>query len=529
MASHHSLISSAIKRNTSLRCLYIVAIALLAIFISGCSNSSSKTSQRAGKTGAQQKERIVYRSLDDLATSKVATYTGSSQERALEKKYPKMQILRMDADLDMIESLVAGVCEAVVLDDYAIKYYSKQVGGVEVIDTFGELSFGVAFKKGKNTVLREQFNSFIQEIESNGILQDMRQRWIEDPDNTTTPYMEMPKSGTPVIISIAAGAAPFQFYKNGELTGFEIELCKRFSVYIQRPVEFKDSDWASLVTSIAAGANDMAISALNITTDRAEAVDFSVPYYVCSSLVGVRAENTENYVPVEGEEKMEKAGMLESVKRSFYRNIVEEERYKMILSGLKLTTFISIMAGIIGTLLGALICWMKMHRSAALRSFAGAYISVMRGTPVLVFLMFMFYVVLSGTSVNAVWVSIITFAMNFSAYAAEMFRSSIEGVDKGQTEAGLSLGYTPVRTFFRFILPQAFASVLPVYKGEVISLIKNTSIVGFIAVQDLTKVGDIIRSRTFDAFFPLIMVAVLYFVLAWIFASALDLVGPKKK
>ena len=119
--------------------------------------------------------------------------------------------------------------------------------------------------------------------------------------------------------------------------------------------------------------------------------------------------------------------------------------------------------------------------------------------------------------------------MNFSAYVAEMFRSSIEGIDKGQTEAGLSLGYTPVRTFTKFVMPQALANVLPVYKGELISLIKNTSIVGFIAVQDLTKVGDIIRSRTFDAFFPLVMVAVLYFALAWIFTVALDLIGPKKK
>ena len=119
--------------------------------------------------------------------------------------------------------------------------------------------------------------------------------------------------------------------------------------------------------------------------------------------------------------------------------------------------------------------------------------------------------------------------MNFAAYAAEMFRTSIEGIDKGQTEAGLSLGYTPARTFLKFIMPQAFATVLPVYKGEIISLVKTTSIVGFIAVQDLTKVGDIIRSRTFDAFFPLVMVAILYFVLSWIFATALDFIGPKKK
>ena len=271
----------------------------------------------------------------------------------------------------------------------------------------------------------------------------------------------------------------------------------------------------------------MAISALNISPERAEAVDFSEPYYICTSVVGIRAENSENYVPESSDVKKE--GVLESIKNSIHRNIFEEDRYKLILEGLKLTAFISLMSGILGTLLGALICWMRMRRNIASRSFAKAYIDIMRGTPVLVFLMFMFYVVFAGTSVSAIWVSIITFSMNFAAYAAEMFRTSIEGIDKGQTEAGLSLGYTPARTFTKFILPQAFATVLPVYKGEIISLVKTTSIVGFIAVQDLTKVGDIIRSRTFDAFFPLVMVAILYFILSWIFATALDLIGTKKK
>ena len=117
--------------------------------------------------------------------------------------------------------------------------------------------------------------------------------------------------------------------------------------------------------------------------------------------------------------------------------------------------------------------------------------------------------------------------MNFAAYVSEMFRSAIESVDKGQTEAGVALGFTPLKTFIYIVLPQAFKQVLPVFKGETISLVKTTSIVGFIAVQDLTKVGDIIRSRTFDAFFPLVMVAVLYFIVSWLFAAALDYIGKK--
>ncbi len=97
-----------------------------------------------------------------------------------------------------------------------------------------------------------------------------------------------------------------------------------------------------------------------------------------------------------------------------------------------------------------------------------------------------------------------------------MYRTGIEGVDKGQTEAGIAMGFTKVKTFVYIVLPQAAKRILPVYKGEVISLVKMTSIVGYIAVQDLTKASDIIRSRTFDAFFPLIMVAVLYFLVSWL-------------
>jgi polar amino acid transport system substrate-binding protein len=112
--------------------------------------------------------------------------------------------------------------------------------------------------------------------------------------------------------------------------------------------------------------------------------------------------------------------------------------------------------------------------------------------------------------------------MNFAAYVSEMFRTSIESISKGQTEAGVAMGFSKLKTFINIVLPQAVRRVMPVYKGEFISLVKMTSIVGYIAVEDLTKASDLIRSRTFDAFFPLIMVAIIYFALAWAVTLLLD-------
>jgi polar amino acid transport system substrate-binding protein len=141
---------------------------------------------------------------------------------------------------------------------------------------------------------------------------------------------------------------------------------------------------------------------------------------------------------------------------------------------------------------------------------------------VLVLLMLTFYVIFASVNISPVLVAVLAFGMNFAAYVSEMFRSGIEGVDRGQSEAGTAMGFTRTQTFGFIVLPQMIQRILPVYKGEFISLVKMTSIVGYIAVQDLTKASDIIRSRTFDPFFPLIMIAVLYFVIAWVLMQALE-------
>lgn len=200
---------------------------------------------------------------------------------------------------------------------------------------------------------------------------------------------------------------------------------------------------------------------------------------------------------------------------SFYNNLVHESRYLLILNGLKVTVIISIGATVLGSLFGGVVCFMRMSKRVWLNIPAKVYISILRGTPVLVILMLIYYVVFGSVNVNPVVVAIIGFALNFTAHVAEIYRSGIEGLSKGQTEAGIALGFTRISTLRYIILPQMIRQVLPVYKGEFINLVKMTSIVGYIAVQDLTKASDIIRSRTFEAFFPLMMVAILYYLISW--------------
>ena len=214
--------------------------------------------------------------------------------------------------------------------------------------------------------------------------------------------------------------------------------------------------------------------------------------------------------------------LLETISESFNNNLIAEDRYQMILGGLQVTLIVTVCAAILGTILGGFVCWMRMSRRNWLQRVAKTYIDLMRGTPVLVLLMLMYYVVMAPMDATGIVVAIVTFAMNTAAYISEMLRTTIQSIDRGQTEAGLALGYTQRQTFFRIVLPQVIRAVMPVYQGEIISLLKGTSIVGYIAVEDMTRASDLIRSRTFDAFFPLIVTAIIYFLIAWLIGLLLQ-------
>ena len=218
-----------------------------------------------------------------------------------------------------------------------------------------------------------------------------------------------------------------------------------------------------------------------------------------------------------------------SLTDSFSNNLIAEDRYRMILDGLQVTLIITLCSAILGTLLGGVVCWMRMNRRTWLQQVAKVYIDLMRGTPVLVLLMLMYYVVMAPMDATGMVVAIVTFAMNTSAYISEMLRTAIQGIDCGQTEAGLALGYTERQTFFKIVLPQVIRSVMPVYQGEVVSLLKGTSIVGYIAVADMTRASDLIRSRTFDAFFPLIVTAIIYFLMAWLIGMLLTSLVQRRR
>ena len=219
---------------------------------------------------------------------------------------------------------------------------------------------------------------------------------------------------------------------------------------------------------------------------------------------------------------------MQELKSSFISNFIDDNRWRYITDGLKITLLVTVFAVLIGVVLGFLIAIVrtthdKTGKLKILNAICKVYLTVIRGTPVVVQLMIIYFIIFGSVDISKVVVAIVAFGINSGAYVAEIFRSGIMSIDNGQFEAGRSLGFNYAQTMMYIVMPQAFKNVLPTLFNEFISLLKETSVSGYIALQDLTKGGDIIRSRTYDAFMPLIAVALIYLAMVMIFTKLVSL------
>jgi polar amino acid transport system substrate-binding protein len=456
----------------------------------------------------------------DIANKKIGVLLGSAHDVYANKNYPNAKISQYHTAADIALAVKTGKIEVALYDQEELQDILRDD---PALGMFGESLFnspvGVGFNKN-SVELTANFNRFLAEIKQNGVYAAMVDRWIAKREQRMPDLPQTPTNGT-IVAGVSTSGPPFTFVKDNQMLGLDIEMVRRFGAFIGKDVKFSDMEFGGLVASVASGKVDLISASIFITPERQKLISFSNPYYeeqtrvfaLKSNIAAFATQSAGGHKPV---------GFFASVSNSFRSNIIEERRYLLIWNGLKTTVTISIFSTIFGTLMGGIVCFMRMSRSPILSAPAKVYISIVRGTPVLVLLMLIFYVVFASVDISPALVAVIAFGTNFGAYVSEIFRSGIEGIDPGQSEAGIAMGFSRVQAFLYVVLPQTVRRILPVYKGEFISLVKMTSIVGYIAVQDLTKASDIVRSRTFDAFFPLIMVAILYFAISWVLMQSLE-------
>ena len=493
-----------------MRCLSVLSAAglLLAAAVCGCSHRD---------------ERGVFAPAD-LKGCRVAHLSSDFHKRELQALQPDLDFKPYSEYAFAVESLRQRKIDAISLGrSYADIWTAKFPGEFRI--AFDYASDTCSFLLPKGSELKPALDGEIRKLRESGGLAAIVRKWCAaactDETLKVPAFPDPPAGAREVSVAAAAQAEPWCFVSQDGLAGIDIEVLATVAARLGWRLKLKTYNWDGMVDAVNAGNCDIANGGIYTGGHEFPTVDASEKYADEPMCILVRDER-----PVAAAKSAARSAAA-SLRRSFVRTFVTEERWRMVGAGLGVTLLITFLSAAFGTLLAFPVWWARTSRVGALARCAKGYVAVLQGTPLLVLLLVLFYIVFGRSDVNGVWIAVFGFSLNASAYIGEMLRSGIESVPRGQTEAALALGYRPRRAFFRFVLPQAVRAILPVYRGQLIGMLKNTSIVGYIAINDLTKASDLIRSRTYESFFPILTTAFVYVVLSWLLALALDRLGRR--
>ena len=464
----------------------------------------------AGSDGTEESAQTIF-SLEDLAGKVVGVQTGTTGDIYISDD-PDLKLKgveRYNTGFEAVQALSQNKIDAVVIDDQPAQAFVAQMNGLTILDTeYVKEDYAMAVQKG-NTELLGKLNEAIAALQENGTLKTIIDFYIDHSGEGYTSPKGIKHPNGELVMATNAEFPPYEYYDdNNEIVGIDADLAKAIGDYLGYEDTISDMKFDSIITSVATGKAQFGMAGLTVTEERQQSIDFTNPYYTGKQVVIVRKSA--------GAQK-------ETIIDRFKRNFLQAGRWKMLLSGLGVTLLITFFSTIFGVLIGFLVAIIRSthDKTGSLRILniiAQIYTTVIRGTPTVVQLLIIYYVVFASVNIPKVVVAVIAFSMNSGAYISEIIRSGIMSIDEGQFEAGRSLGFNYARTMRYFILPQAFTNVVPALGNEFITLLKETSISGYIAINDLTKIGDVIRSRTYDAFMPLVTVALVYLLLVFIFA-----------
>lgn len=471
-------------------------IALLGIGLAGlmgCGGTKEEAEQKEIAGAADLEGARIGVQLGTTGDIYVSDYEGDEAGTTIE---------RYNKGADAIQALKLGKIDCVVIDEQPGIEFVKQNSNIRIIDEEFSLEDYAFCVSKENTELLAQINTAIEKLQADGTIDNIIKNYIGTEEEIGAyPYVskDVARTNGTLIIGTNAEFPPYEYYENNQITGIDMDIMRAVSDELGMDMQIEDMAFDSIIAAITSGKVNVGASGFTVTEDRKKNINFTDTYITTKQVIIVRdGGSTGGY----------------SLKEKLYDNFVKDNRYLYIVKGFGNTLIITLFAVMLGIVLGFLIAIVRTNHDRngelpILNAVCKVYLTVIRGTPVMIQLLIIYYVILASVT-NKIVVAAIAFGLNSAAYVAEIVRSGIMSVDVGQFEAGRSLGLNYSQTMQLIILPQAIKNILPALLNEVISLLKETSISGYIGLMDLTKGGDIIRSNTYEAFLPLIAVAIIY-------------------
>ncbi|MDO4797623.1 MAG: transporter substrate-binding domain-containing protein [Coriobacteriales bacterium] len=457
----------------------------------------------------------------DLAGKKLGTVTGSVYKEIAEEAVPGLtdkSFSHYETISDMVGALKSRKIDACIEGKATAELAVAENSGIGIMSQpIAQDEVGMCLKK--DSPLTAKFNEQIETLRKEGTLEQLREKWMGADDSAKTMPAQDWEAPNGKLNVICSTLEPMSYVGgNGEVKGYEAELVCLIAKKLGYSVSFTSAPFSGILPSIESGKSDVAIGNISITEERKQKVDMTVPDYDSAVVAVVRVSDS---AVAQGK------SFMDDIVQSFNKTFLQEGRWQLILSGLGVTALISVCAGALGTALGFVIVVLRRKGNKVVGKIVDGYQAIIGGVPIVVVLMVLYYVIFGSSSIPGELVAIIAFTLSFGSTASTTMWTAVRGIDIGQEESGLALGYESGAVFRKIILPQAAQQFLPQLVGQFVGLVKETAVVGYIAVQDLTRASDLIRARTMDAFFPLVSTAIIYFVLCRLLAWALNRVADR--
>jgi len=472
-----------------------------------------------------QQEKTVYTSLEDLKGCTVGIQSGTNYERYLAESCPEAVPVFFNEFPSIYPALQQGKIDVMLSETISFVVEKMEIPSLEAIsEPVASLDIGIGVcQNSRGNVVYPQLNDFIAKMKEDGTMEQMTDYWFTDYDRENATVDKTGITGENGVLDFAGEASfePMCFAgEGGELTGYDVDFIYRFCREYGYEPRIKPLEYDAMTAALASGKCTVAVGVIP-DEERAEEVRFTQPF-LNFYLIAVYDTGVDS-----GD------GFLANLAESFEKTFVRDARWKMFLQGVGTTLLITVLSVLLGTGFGLAMYLWCAHGKKAERAFADLLCWVMSGTPTVVLLMILYYIVFGRYLVNNIAVAVVGFTLMFGCGFYELVVSGIKAVGTGQKEAARAQGFSQDQTFWRILLPQAAGHFLPGYQGAVISLIQETSVVGYIAVMDLTKMSDLVRGRTCEAFFPLLATAGIYFLLIWLLTAAIrriaDTLDTKKR
>ncbi len=454
--------------------------------------------------------------VDEVLDARVGMVSGAAFDLLITEAHDTVSADKFsyyNSVAELVGALQSNKIDAFVVDlPVASLAVSRNEGIALVSEPIVEDHYGYVLKK--DSPLTPLVNERIEAYRADGTIEALYQKWTgSDEAAKTMPSFDGDAPNGTLRVVADGGTEPMTYVVGDEVVGMCPELMGMIAQDLGYKLEYHLANLSALIPEVESGKSDIAMSCFSITDERKQVVDMTEPFYDGGIMAVVR---------LKGGTASESQGFLEGLKASFERTFITESRWKLVTDGLTVTMLIAVVSGVLGCVLGFCLVLLRRSGMGIAGTLIDGYESLMGGLPIVAVLMVLYYVVFGAFDVSGTLVAILAFTLVFGASAGSIMWNAVRAVDVGQSEAGRALGFSDRSTFFLVVLPQAARQFLPLLRGQFVSLVKDTSVVGYIAVQDLTRASDLIRSRTMEAFFPLIAMAVIYFVLCQLLAFVLD-------